>query len=311
MSRSIEGMYEDISNVLAELSNDIKTKFDLVAVPILCKYYTSGASTQEFISALQASGIEYDICTDGLRRGNARASAFSIRGPAEPKNYLCTCGGRLELKYDYTYIVCADCGAMQSVVDTTTREDNSGQDTTPKRATHSPTKHYEQWAQKIQGTEAKEFNKDHLAKIVAVMKRDKIAPRSLTCEIMRDILKDKSVRLTTDLNEHVTKLVCTLGGPPPPRLTEVESNKAREMFIKIMYYYEKQHPTGGNRPYYPYFIYRIYEHLFHGTKKAAILNYIHLQGEDTVREHDNDLRRICEEAKDNLPLKYTATIRPR
>lgn len=311
MSRTIEGIYEDISTLLAELEDvELQSKFNLVAAPILCRYYTIGATAHEFISAIQASSVDCEINLLGVKLNNLRAAKFTLKGAAATSSENCLCGGRLELKYDYTHMVCVACGCMYPVLNTTVREDNSGVDLTPKRVAHSPTKHYEHWAQRIQGIESKEFSREQISVIRAVMIRDKIAPRSLTNEIMREILKDKSVKLTTELNEHTTKLVCLLGGAPPYILTSAESQTAREMFNTIMYYYEKQHPNGGNRPYYPYFIYRIYQHMFRGIPaKLSILRFIHLQGEDTVREHDNDLRRICEEAGENLSLKYTATIR--
>ena len=201
---------------------------------------------------------------------------------------------------------------MRVAIDLRAKEDNSGTDNTTKKGTHSPTKHYEHWAARIQGIETKTFEKEHLIRIRDVMVKNGITCRQLTCDAMREILKDRSVLLTTELNEHVTKLIGEFRGPRPYKLTANENRRAKEMFTIIMFYYEKQHPGEGNRPYYPYFIYKIYEYMFQGQPdKLKILNFIHLQGEETVRKHDNDLRQICEEAGDELPLKYSATLRLR
>jgi predicted RNA-binding Zn-ribbon protein involved in translation (DUF1610 family) len=298
----------------------------MISAPILCKYYSGGQiNSAEYNVALTAANIDHDIQSIAKKilrahKGTAKKAA-EIRRKLEPAltysvsrvvhsvGNICTCGGNMELSYDYTFLTCPICGEMRIAVDLRTKEDNSGTDTATKKGTHSPTKHYEHWAARIQGIETKSFDKDHLNRIKAVMIKNGITSRQLSCDTMREILKDKSVLLTTELNEHVTKLIKEFGGPQPYQLTPNENRQAKEMFSTIMFYYEKQHPGEGNRPYYPYFIYKIYEHMFKSQpRKLCILNFIHLQGEETVRKHDNDLLQICNEAGDELPLKYSALI---
>jgi hypothetical protein len=313
MSKSIEAIYDEISGLIEELPDSavLSAKFDAVSSPLLCRYYSGqGVTSADFISVVQQGGIDYAINAAGRRHGIVAAVTFNLVGRPPPVTDLCSCGGRIEMKYDYTYTVCAGCGEMRAAIDMRSREDNSGLDAAPKRAVHSPTKHYEHWAARIQGLEQKEFTLEQLNSIKAVLCRDKIPPRTLTCEIMRTVLADRAVGLSTDLNEHVTKLVTRFSGKKPYQLTPAESLQAREIFTLIMYYYERQHPSGGNRPYYPYFIYRIYEWMFRGDqRRLSILRYIHLQSDDTVCKHDKDLQSICEEAGSALPLKYTATNR--
>jgi hypothetical protein len=51
--------------------------------------------------------------------------------------------------------------------------------------------------------------------------------------------------------------------------------------------YDMVNPEGGNKPYYPYFIYKILEEMFKdNAEKSRLLDYIHLQSRETVIKND-------------------------
>jgi hypothetical protein len=100
-------------------------------------------------------------------------------------------------------------------------------------------------------------------------------------------------------------LVVMFGGIPPPRLSIDENKKMSILFRKVMSAYE-QSIYSGNKPYYPYFIYKIIESIFqYNNEKMQLLNYIHLQSRDTVIKNDKIYEKICENYIEGLSYKPT------
>jgi len=306
--------------------------------PIMCAYYTTArVGFADFARAAIQAGIDQKIILFGKRVGDvlamyqkmtaatqrtakqqyehneivARAREFSMHTRDFVPYDLCECGKTMN-KIEATYIVC-ECGLTKIALEIPTKEDSSRDEILKRpKANYTYGRHYEYWSSRIQGIEGKEIPVEQLRKIRDVLVRDRYKPSDLNCEVIREVLKDQAVRLTTELNEHASFLVGKFGGTKPYVLTADESHRAKEMFLKIMYFYEKQHPNAGNKPYYPYFIYKIYEHMFARDRtKSRVLNYIHLQGVETVRKHDKDLEEICREAGSSLELTYRPTDRSR
>jgi hypothetical protein len=164
-----------------------------------------------------------------------------------------------------------------------------------KHTGYDPSRHYKFWIERIQALETKEFTEAELAKIRYVIDRDQIRPQELNCETIRRVLKDPHVR-GTRLNDHASLLVARFGGPTPPRLIYSERQTAATRFNTCMKIYDRLYPDGGNKPYYPYFIYKILENMFIGQPdKLRILGYIHLQSRETVIKNDRTWAEICKE----------------
>lgn len=350
MSKTIEAARADIERVFKDLSKlaraigaaQLAKEIDrelLNAIvdlaPIMCAYYTTArVGFADFARAVISAGIDQKIIIYGKRAADvlavypksaissakllyeyneiiARAREFTMHTRDFIPYDQCECGKTMN-KFEATYIVC-ECGLTKIALDIPTKEDSSRDDVIKRpKANYTYGRHYEYWSSRIQGIEGKEIPLEQLRRIRDVLVRDKYKPSDLNCEVIREVLKDQAVRLTTELNEHASFLVGKFGGAKPYVLTADESHRAKEMFLKIMYFYEKQHPNAGNKPYYPYFIYKIYEHMFSRDRsKLRILGYIHLQGVETVRKHDKDLEEICREAGSSLELTYRPTDRSR
>ncbi|MFA5522706.1 MAG: hypothetical protein WDA28_13270, partial [Castellaniella sp.] len=157
------------------------------------------------------------------------------------------------------------------------------------------------------------------AQIEYVLDRDSIRRSTLTTQTMRAVLKELKL---SAYNDHSALLVVQHGGPSPPKLTFQENMRMTMLFNKIMDLYGTAVPKGGNRPYYPYFIYKLIEQEFGGgdgrpadRDKLRLLDYIHLQSRETVIKNDKIYQRICELAAadagdDGEPLlRYRATER--
>ncbi len=79
-------------------------------------------------------------------------------------------------------------------------------------------------------------------------------------------------------------------------------------FNKAMRLYDIVVPGGGNKPYYPYFIYKIMEYEFRNKpEKLRLLDFIHLQSRETVIKNDKLFKRMCELADKNDGLVYEPT----
>jgi len=340
----LECIFKDLYTVACDidavdLAQDIEqTRLNIVIdlAPFLCEYYIHArVGYSDFAREIVSIGADQKIIILGKRIADALSiypkSKFTPKKLYEYNQYVnrareftivvkdvvpydrCEECGRMMSKPDMTYLVC-ECGLTKVALDIPSKEDSNNRDDTVKRAKANYTygRHYEYWSQRIQGIEIREIPVVYLKKIQYVLLRDKYTTINLNCEIMRTVLKDPAVKLTTELNEHASYLVGKFGGAKPYVLTADESHKAKEMFMTIMYYYEKQHPNAGNKPYYPYFIYKIYEHMFARDRiKSCILKFIHLQSVETVRKHDKDLEEICKEAGKTLEMIYRPTDRNR
>jgi hypothetical protein len=99
-----------------------------------------------------------------------------------------------------------------------------------------------------------------------------------------------------------------MNGPTPPQLTFKESREHAILFNKLIDLYVKVTGDIGNKPYYPYFIYKGIENLFHDNKdKLKLLDYIHLQNIKTVINHDKTYKEMVKISDPLDNIRYEAT----
>lgn len=221
---------------------------------------------------------------------------------------ICTCGSRMDVVPELSELHCPNCSEIKTIVGAVFRDDQfypqDGQKT--KHGGYDTSRHYKFWIERLQALETKVFDEDVLANIAYIIKRDNYHTRELTCELMRAILKNPRVK-ATNLNDHAPLLVKKFGGEGPPQLDYHENRLCAIRFNKVIALYDKVNPTGGNKPYYPYFIYKILEEMFKGNPaKLRLLDYIHLQSRETVVKNDNYYKQMCE-LSDDVGLVYRPT----
>lgn len=200
---------------------------------------------------------------------------------------ICKCGTRLEIRPEVSELWCPDCQKSKQLIGSFVKDDtNSQENNRPKATPNGTIRHYKFWSDRIQALERKTFTTEERAKIESVIIRDNIDRSTLNCEKMREILKDSNVQCT-HLNQNAALLVKLHGGTPPPVLTFMENQIITIKFKKAMFLYEQVVPGCKNKPYYPYFIYKLYEEFFkNDPDKLRILDYIHLQSKETVTKND-------------------------
>ncbi len=231
----------------------------------------------------------------------------------EKRDYeMCKCGHRMNVVPELSELHCPNvtCGKIKMIIGAVFRDDQfypqEGQKS--KHGGYDTSRRYRFWIERIQGIENKTFEQGDIDKIEYVINRDKYDRRQLSCENIRTILKDPMVGLTS-LNDHASLLAKTFGGPAPPRLNFQENKIISMRFSKAMKLYDTVVPTGGNKPYYPYFIYKISEYEFRDNpEKLRLLEYIHLQSRETVIKNDKIFEQMCLLAAEGDGLKYRPTV---
>lgn len=237
---------------------------------------------------------------------------IEISNVLEKRNYeVCKCGARMIVVPELSELHCpnAICGKIKTIIGAVFRDDQfypqEGQKT--KHGGHDTSRHYRFWIKRLQALEKITIDKKHLDRIEHLLIRDDYDRKTLTCENMRAIFKNSLVR-TTILNEHAPLLVKIFGGPSPPQLTFQEHKLISSRFNNAMGLYDVILPDGRNKPYYPYFIYKIIEHEFRDNPvKLRLLDSIHLQSRDTVIKNDLLFEKMCAMATEADGLHYRPT----
>lgn len=318
-------LVDDVSSKL----KDIERKYALAAITPLAARYTLGSIGEaKYYASVTRSKTIRDITAAAEKLRHIAGSCLAARDHLEIANEQLTriinkkCGGALS---NPTAIIslCAGCdNIMDSSLDGKTVRcsnehckmvrkmemqghyadvvNNSG----ASRRGNATERHARQWLDQAQAIEKKEFDEKDENAIRDEITRMDLAPYELSCEKMRAILKEPTVR-ATKLNNHIPLLIKTFGGPTPPRLTYAEEQEVIALFMRLMQVYEMISEP-GNKRYYPYFLYQVLLHIFaDNPSKIGILNFIHLQSRETVIKNDGWMQRIL--ATDpTIPIKYKA-----
>lgn len=241
------------------------------------------ASDMELIG-LFGEKLQYDICTD--------------------------CRIKMDLIEELSEYQCPSCGQCMHLGGAVFRNDQiyTQEGMKTRAASNITQRHYRFWMDRIQGIEAKEFDPDVIAAIEAVIVRDKIYKMDLNCEIMRKILSDPTVNMTS-WNDHSTKLIKCVGGPEAPTLDYEEDRKVSIKFDKAVQLYTLAAPEGTQyKSYYPDLIRRIIEVDFKDNpEKLRLVRFIHIQQRKTTVKNDLVFKKICELAGADAGLVYIPT----
>lgn len=203
-------------------------------------------------------------------------------------------------------------------------------ETKKKSNGYDPDRHFDDWMSNIQADNNFDFSKSQWKKIDEIIQRDN--PSLIYIEEAREILKELKL---TKYNCHAPLIMKKRGGMIPPRLDPQIEKRVCNMFdyiIRLLDRIMEEEGKKGNRPYYPHFMYFIFDIEAQRAKEEGRKedyqtivklqkHYIYLQSDDTIIKNDNKLRKICEldeklaeeEYKTTgikrIPLKFRATIR--
>lgn len=235
------------------------------------------------------------------------------------------CGERMVMSNVVSEMVCLSvvCGGTESIHGTAVEDIGLiGRGENGRVNKYSPAKYCAFWLEHLQAKETKVFPPEELDMMRRIISRDRLE-LNVVGE-MRAVLKELKL---TKYNDHAPKLMFIFTGRMPPQFTFTQQrritakvNRAGEAIMEI--YAETNEKQ--NRPYYPYFIYKIVEDEAAAAAKRGerelsrefrrFLSYIHLQSDDTVRAHDALYKEVClrcstdEDVPADEQLNYTPTI---
>ena len=220
----------------------------------------------------------------------------------------CECGMTMTTFLDVSELICEECNLVRRISGTIIREEQlySADGLKLKNNSYDPTRHYYFWVERIQGIETRNIAEEDYEKLSYAFKRDRVNLKLLTITIMRKYLKDCGL---TTYNVNAVSLIKHFSGISPPRLTYAENRDITAYFNKVLEIYDtlSKSEEKNNRPYYPYFIFKIMEYYFVGSEKLKLLNGIHLQSEQTVAKDDIIWEKICKHNGFELGIPYVNT----
>jgi hypothetical protein len=329
----LRGRLENISTGWAtQAISRVHANYNLAVVDTLCLYYRGKNVTDDYYKNLHSGGFFsaagticskllatlantravlelLEISDDRLKIAEielARASDLQVApGGDSEDTKKCPCGAKLYLSAELGEGHCKACGEVSKLVGEIFKQESGDKS---KNSGYDTSRHCKNWLNQILCRNPKEIPPAVVESIRAVMIRDKIIPRTLNCEKMRRILRDPAVKQTS-YNNSTTYLIKIFGGPTPPEITFEEERENSVRFNKLMKLYTAVAGASGNRPYYPYFIYKNFELMFEGNReKLRVLDFIHLQSNDTVIKNDLIYKKMCEQADPADGFKYIPTV---
>lgn len=223
---------------------------------------------------------------------------------------VCTyCGTRMDVQAELSELHCEACGNVDDIIGVVFKDDQFyPQDSKiSKHGHHESNRHYRLWINDIQGKDNSEVTDAHIELISAAIKSSRINVRTLDIRKIRDILTTKSL---TKLNRHASLIIVKCGGEKPPQLTCEDDEQLSKLFNIIISTYNEIIKDRGNKPYYPYFIYKLIEFQF-GTdpEKSRLLKYIHMQNRSTIIKNDKNFEKICTKIANPRIIRYKPTQR--
>ncbi len=322
-------------NLMMDMVLTLENDYNIAVVNVLSDYYAAADNenkkTRQFYQIITSENfiprindcimqlklvtmklMKYPRCEAIFNAESMLNSALNIEVniKLEKLNYeVCKCGTKMDVVPELSELHCPACLEIQTIIGAVFRDDQfypqEGQKT--KHGGYDPARHYRVWIERLQARESKVFSDSVLKKIEYVLNRDNYDRKTLSCENMREILKDSKVAATS-LYDHAPLLVKMFGGPSPPALSFHEYKTLSTRFSKAMSLYDVVNPDSNNKPYYPYFIYKIIEHEFrYDPDKLRLLDSIHLQSRETVIKNDKSYEQMCRLAHPDDGLVYTPT----
>lgn len=218
------------------------------------------------------------------------------------------CGCQMIIDHSRSEMFCEYCGIVDTLVGKLQQIEYANTDKV-QSAKDDVSRHLKKWLHYIQGTNQIEnitkYEED-LSKIKNHIEIHQVDVNSLNVAKMRKILKDVNM---TDYNYNCTKLIVDCGGPAPPTLSTYEFERVCMYVQKIFSIKKTLKKPCNKKPYYPYYIYKVFENILPEEKKP-LMNYVHFQDPKTLKKCDLEFKDICAELKKAgiTDINYQPTI---
>lgn len=217
-------------------------------------------------------------------------------------NYdYCKCGRQMDIIA--SEVSCSFCGKFRSLNGTIFEIGQSDiADKKGKYGDHDKHNYLEKHLNSILTITPKFFPDAEMDKIRYCFNRDfKNCPDIANVSHIRAILAE--VKLTK-YNNFAPLFLKYMTGRSPPQMTYEERQTFNEDYKLILSHYSVLKDK-SNGFYVPYYIYKLVEYHFAGTEKIELLNWIHLQDDDTLCKDDIKYKEICD-----AEVKFRGRYRP-
>lgn len=219
--------------------------------------------------------------------------------------YRCPdCNTEMSLIPDTVMLNCSQCHRIITIEGTVSCEaqyyPQEGQKA--KTGGFKPNKHFRQWMAQILGREpdtkiGDKHDPDNLygekviAQVKAQIKKYQRIADLLRVSDIRSILSDIN---RSDLNNHCTQILRRATDKVPPEISPDLTAYADVLFSQVLQARDQIGTKQINRRYYPFYIYKIFEHIIpRGDPALGVLDFIHMQGDDTIVKCDEEWKQIC------------------
>lgn len=274
------------------------------------------------ITGLTSSNLSADIqrIIDVYPRNN-RDNAAAGNVQFIDYDHCPVCSGEMTIDTGRSELHCCDseCGTIRELIGTVFDDSQfySQEGQKAKSGTFNPNRHFQFWWSHILARELedeigdKDNPDDHygeslLKSLRSIVVRERKVLRMLTINDIRVMLREIG---RTDLNKNIPLILKKLTGIGPPHITDAIVVRVENLFTKAIEISERVRHVGRvNRNYYPYYIYKILDHLLskNDLENRRVLYYIYIQSKETVEADDEDWEQICEEL---LEITYVPTDR--
>lgn len=220
--------------------------------------------------------------------------------------YNCSdCGTEMSLVPESVILNCTQCHRITTLEGTVSSDSQffpqEGQK--GKSGGFKPNKHFRSWMDQILGTEPEtkigdKNDPDNIygEKVIALIEQC-ISRYDRYREVLtvKDIRKMLSNIQRTDLNNHCTQILRRTTGRTPPDVSNERIAHADALFSQVLQARTQIQTKQINRRYYPFYIYKIFENIIpEGDPEREVLEFIHMQGGDTVAKCDEEWKQICD-----------------
>ena len=221
----------------------------------------------------------------------------------EKSGFLCECGGEVAFIQKDSDLECKVCFARYTAGGTMLNDDQqNSNEKYVKTNQYQTRRHGKEWLDSICGLEHVDIPPEVIKHINKCALNDRIIDKkNITCLRIRDYLKKNGNM--AKYNQHIPRIRKLVTGIEPPQLTEQEMKQFNKLFGKVIDAYNSV-KTKSNCPYYPFFIYKILDHILSSKedeiRRNKFFSYIYLQLPDTLYEQDSIWKKIC-----NLVPEFT------
>jgi hypothetical protein len=219
---------------------------------------------------------------------------YDDNAPGKCKN----CKIPYDIEEKTSSFICRECGKTEKLEGIVFEDEQffyqEGQRT--KHGKYESARHCKFWVDRIQAKENTNIPSRVINAIKKCIRRDKLWIEDITCENIRDYLKQCGI---TNYNNHVPLILKIITGKEPPQFTEHELKLIFMYFGLVIQIFNKiKADDESNCPYHPFFIYKIVEQILkkpsETSRRKKILSCIHLQSRETLIDNDIKWFDICE-----------------